>query len=61
MNQNKRELIKCSEPTDELVKFDNNVTALLKDYEKLTIKVREKKEERKIQQDILSSTTNVLE
>ena len=61
MNENLRDLIKCLKPSDELTKFNDNVTALLKDYEKLTIEVKQKREERKIEQDLLLSTTNILE
>ena len=51
----------CSQQNEELNTFSENVAALLKDYERLTVEVRKKKEQMKIEQELLSSNTNVLE
>ena len=51
----------CSQQSDELDTFNENVAALLKEYEKLSVKVKKKREQMKIQQELLSSNTNVLQ
>ena len=61
MRKNVKELMMCSQQSDDLNKFNENVAVLLDDYERLTVEVKQKKEQKKIEHELLSSNTNVLE